>query len=273
MMAKGDLTQEEIVEAINHGGYPLEVRLRHALSAGGMHPQLGAWMPVSGNSEQRAEIDLIAQFNARASSANLGVYFFIEAKNLGAPGCMVGISDAVMSQENLAHNMMWLHGHLDKLDELQVRMTLAKGLEPLASGAQCVHWTIVRRDKKAVKAESDNRYAESMRAVVRATYWHAMEWREFLKRERIGNDLRAFLPILVVDTEHLYTYSPVTGEFCAVDQFHLLQTWDVGGTPHSGCLTVLAARAINKFILDAESARQAVQIELERVTGTNWSTS
>jgi hypothetical protein len=268
------ISDDETVEAIARGGYPLEVTLLHALRRGGMHPQMGTWMQTAAGSTEYREVDLTAQLNAHSrttgDSVHAGIYFFIEAKHLGLPSRLVGVADEVMSLTDLARNSCRFTGVFTQTGLPKSLPRLARCLEPLFDGPQCVHWTIVRKESKKAKAERDGRYAESMRTVVKATYWHASDWTEFLKQRRAVADLRLFLPVLIVDTQDLQVFNPTTQRVANVDCFQLVQQWEVGGRIHWACMPVIRASAIEQFVARATRVQNALDGELQQNHATLW---
>lgn len=272
--AAAALSENEVVDAIVRGGYPLEVRLLHALRKGGMHPQIGTWMQTAAGSTEYREVDLTVQINAHSqtsgNSVHASVYFFIEAKNLGSPSRLVGVADAVMSQTDLARNACRFSGLYRRNSLPRSQPRLASCLEPLFEGPQCVHWAIVRKESKKAKAERDGRYADSMRTVVKATYWHASDWTEFLRKKQTVRDLRLFLPVLVVDTQALQIFEPSTHRLANVDSFQLIQQWEVGGKIHGACMPVVKADAIEGFVGRAMQTRNLLENELQRNHAVLW---
>jgi hypothetical protein len=129
---------------------------------------------------------------------------------------------------------------------------------------------MIRKEGKKGKAEMDNRYAESMRTVVKATYWHAFDWTEFLKGQPFHGDLRLFLPAVIVDTQALYTFDPTSRTLLPVEHFQLLQSWDVGGKIHWTCMTVLRAEAVGVFIDRAMQTKNLLEKEVELNFSPIW---
>lgn len=262
----------EIMAAIDDGGYPLEVTLLHEFRDGDMHPQIGSWMPTGPDGSEPRELDLIAQVDANSfktdASIHVGIYFFIEAKNLGKTRCLVGIADPVMSETDLARNLGRFTGIYSQNGLPRTLPQIYAQLEPLAKGAQCVHWTMVSKPSGSkAKAEMDNRYAESMRTVVKACHWHQVSWNEFSRKRGTKGDLRIALPVMIVDTDELSVFEPASRTLRRVDKFHLVQGWDVGGKARWSPVTVVRAGAVGHFIREARKVQQG----LERYLGADRS--
>src|SRR4051812_23733154 len=87
----GLLDDTEIISALQHSGFPLEIRLLQAFHEGGFDPIIGHRF-IPGQDERSAEVDLIAYTGAALANHRGHVYVkaMVEAKQLGQRVAFVG---------------------------------------------------------------------------------------------------------------------------------------------------------------------------------------
>jgi hypothetical protein len=229
------------------------------------------------------EIDLTAsvdQILARAGRTGaIGLQSFIAAKRLHSPGRFVGVAGADLEFDaqlrlrsrridgvpsygvTLASNDR-IHAVVNAQDGL------ASAFEPFVSAPVCVHWTIASRRKEDGKpwATGERPFWEDFDTIVRATVKLAESTSVMMLRHRVGHalEMRFMVPTMIVDTEHLLVYSPISHVLSEVDWRVLRRRFEVGGAVVDRLVDVVSVAGVPAMIERYRSTGERVRAALER---------
>ena len=262
----GPLKDAEIKAALQHSGFPLEIRLLHAFDAAGFDPVIGHRF-IPGEGEKSAEVDVMA--NALGTLANsqgdVLLRAMVEAKQFiermafvgfkwkqpdahtmrslrirfsGRPTCQV-LADA-RNQQDLVQLMLGPPG------------PIAAALDPLNEAVVCHHWAEVQdHEKFDFIAKQDDTHRDSFLKLVRVTTWLEEDTATMLTRTPGKPPLlriQILSPTIVIATPHLYVYDSITGTLETTSSLILDQTHDAGGKVHRRFVDVVTEAGLPQFI-------------------------
>lgn len=260
------LTESEIMAAIQHSGFPLEIRLLQAFQDAGFDPTIGMRF-IPGEGEKSAEVDLMARCRAPLTEYKGQVYLtaLIEAKQLGQRVNFVGIR----WKQPDAHSMRAMRIRFSGVPTCQVLANssssgklvqlmlggddpIARALDPLNEPNVCPHWAYARETKpnspnSHIEARKEDDARESFAKLVRVTTWLERDNASFLA-SRAGKSptlrLQILAPTIILATPHLYLYDPVTQTLEKTDSLILQEMHEFGGTVHARYIDVVTESAL-----------------------------
>lgn len=287
------LSDDEIHQALEGAGYPLELRLYELLKEGGMDPRFGFRTKLADSDVVTREVDLLASRHIcfpdtgreKATSALLTAV--IQAKKIH-DACVVGFrgSDQPLAQDlrsfrssAMAGLPFWralddgqYDGHVG--DEFYSERGLGAAFDHLSGAPVCIQWTVVKRVEKyagAARAEQEAGVFDDIATSVRACMFMARDFTRFvLTRSSISDllpQLNFYVPVLIVDAP-LRVYDAANQTLSSVDWFTARVTIDTcrGNTP--ALVDVVSASAVPALMKRFADAADALEQRL-RARGAN----
>jgi len=287
-MGKSDPNKEisdtELLEAIEASGYPLELSLYQEFQAAGMDPTLGARLRSRspGSEQSTHEIDLMVRVHHAEAhpeggyASSLLLTGLIDAKKLHAPARFIGL----VGEQPTTHEFRVSRSYFSGCPSFRVLSDraenysdlfigeggLSRGFDPLNDGKFCVHWGIAKRDGNGVatvrgdgskesntpSAFKEERYWQSMANLVACTVWHEREGSRFMESADLDAGpmprIDLCFPTLIVDTPSLEIYDPSTKKLEHVDWFILRTSFEVEGEVHTRLIDIVTTAGVPAMV-------------------------
>lgn len=266
------LTEQDIMGALKHSGYPLEIRLLQAFEEAGFDPSIGTRFKPDMDAPS-VEVDLIARCGAALAKSHGHVYLtaMVEAKQLGERVAYVGFKWKQPDRHSMRSMRIRFSGIptckvLPKISDnslIQLMLgddePLAAALDPLNEPTVCRHWCYVRQSAKnkdeagnpQIEAKKEDEARLSFEKLVRVTTWLEQDHASHLVRHS-GNPpllrIQLLLPTIILSTPTLYLYDALSNELVPTDRLILEEMYEAAGTTHARYVDVLTDRALPAFI-------------------------
>lgn len=263
------LTSNEIQDAIEASGYPVEIELLRELREARVQSALGVRYEVA--PREFKEIDVSAHFYpAVEDEEDVDVVFtlLLEVKRLPIDTAFVGVMGHQMKGPAQLGHRLRLTGSItydDVAREPDVQDLLRREgdpfhecMRPFHGLPQCAHWAIARRKKdgQGVFASGDEHYFEDFSTLVRAREMLAAEGeRDRLRRpEPTGALLSAVVVALVVDAPCLHLYNPMEKKLVQVPALSVFQSFDTAEGPRHAFIDCVARGVFKDYIKRCSNA-------------------
>jgi hypothetical protein len=278
-MTTRQLDENQIREALEKSGYPLEIRLRKVFAEAGLNPKLGSLRATDAAGEELHEIDLtlerVHDVKMIGTTADVGIHAFVAAKKLPEGSALVGI---VADDERLlepvqrpsfAGDPAWPRPNSWSGSGRGALFTGTQGLVNALHGffhaPICAIQTRVTMNENGskVSAAGDAVYFKALSDTVRAIHFRDLRFTASMRRGG-GVHIRYFHPALVVETNHLYVYSVHDRSLKSVPRFILVQEFDAkDGSAILRPIEIVRADGAQEF---ADRLHAAAEAFAERTT-------
>jgi hypothetical protein len=272
----GPPSANEIKEALEGSGYPLELRVFAELKELGMDPVFGQRVRID-ESPRTKELDILASKEVmfsqpeRQRSARASLRLFVQVKRF-PEGAIVGFVSEPPSESELRSLRSRVAGlpscgvhPADTGAAAALLAPIVAAFEPLNEGPFCSQWAVVRRSrsggaKPPFACDHEDGAFEDMATLVQAGLLAAREYTTFRLTNPDANplpDLHFYLPTLVVSGP-AFVYDVASRDLREVDRFLLLVAIDAMGVPQRGLIDVVSAGALRSLVARYDSVASAV---------------
>jgi hypothetical protein len=281
----GPLTDDQIKGALQHSGFPLEIRLLQAFHEAGFDPVIGHRF-IPGDGEKSAEVDVMAYAGAPLANHKGSVHLkaMIEAKQLPERKVFVGLK----WKQPVPHEMRSMRIRFSGRPTCRVLCEgpngqelvqimlgppgpIAEALDPLNEPIVCHHWCYVQDDSKfEFVAEQDDRHLDSFSKLIRVVTWLEEDTAAVFARRPSGELLRVQIlsPTIVLGTPHLYIYDPLQPETLEkASSIILHQMHEAGGKVHGRYVDVVTEDGLPEFIDRYRRAAARLQVACDKHIG------
>ncbi len=256
------LNDEELTTLILASGYPLELRLFHALTDAGMSPIHGHRIALGAETK---EIDLITSLCVRERQGNdlgeIGLSLLIAAKKLHAPMCFVGFpgerpddADEGLQRATFAGSPSW-DVNRDVPTFVSSPTGYAEALQPLCSPPLCVQWGAVCKQKDRLELMQYHPIYDDMLTLARAALTMDADVTNAAVSQMESHPFplnRLHLPTLILDTPTLYAYDVKGAKLLRTDSLVVRFKFEDSGRMATRNIDVITADSLPEFLTTHE---------------------
>jgi len=265
-------TSEEIADALEAAGYPLELRVYRQFDDAQMAPVLSFRYRADEADPHTKEIDVLARLNAggkfvdgeHQAPATISLWIPTEVKRVHN-GAFVGIRGKDPSKLQRRHERSvaagvpsWkvLGSRYDTARDVFIGDGgIAESFDLVNERPYCVQWATVKADKseRRFAGTHDVGCADDLQRLVRSSALLAREiTNRFLQFNVEGvatvcPDVTLLWPLLVVDAP-LYVYDPAERSLHQTEWFTLRVGADLGGRPYEQPIDIVSAAGVPTII-------------------------
>lgn len=273
------LSDDEIRQAIERAGYIVEVDLLNEMRSSKFPAGIGLRYAVAPG--QFREVDLVGRLLGKVRSPNDGdpaVFFssnaYIQVKRPPGPAAFVGIRGGETDTFDDLTRRLALVGSImaedlgergvDELligrDELRSKVpdgiaaSLAECVTPLADLPRCVHWALVKRRRDEHQewvawAAGEQGFFDDFEGLVQVREMQKENARQRRFHEptylpRLGQVMLC----MVVDSEDLSLYDPITKAMVRTGAFSIYKGFDTSSGPTYALIDVIARPAFQAYL-------------------------